>query len=112
MIVFDSLERSLHYVFVVGALACVSVAKHGDSEVTATLTRGGGLTGVAETIRIWSAEGRTESSFERSDKRGSRPVHLSRAKLDSTLSLLDSLAGAVPLIPPDTAVLRTISAVF
>src|SRR5512143_1349096 len=84
------------------SLSCVSAGAHPEPEVEATLTRGGGLGAVTQTVRVWRVGPQAEATFRRSDSRRQRTVRLSGATLVATLAELDSLVGAVPPAIPDT----------
>lgn len=74
----------------------------------ATLTRGGGLDGTAQTIRVWTNGSHAAASWQRSNAQGSRTVRLPSDTLDRILVQLDSLAGVVPAAVPDTGVMQRI----
>ncbi len=93
-----------------GVLACASAAPSLDADVEARLSRSGGLSGIGETIRLWSAGGEPHGSLVRSNESRSRRVRLPRKALDSSLLLLESLVSVLPPVPPDTGVLRSLCA--
>ena len=88
--------------------ACASAAPSRDADVEARLRRGGGLSGIGETIRLWSVDGEPHGTLVWSNQKRARNITLPRKTLDSSLVVLESLVGAVPTVPPDTAVLRPI----
>ena len=101
--------RKLDSLFLVlGLLACASASPRQDPDVEATLARSGGLSGISETIRIWSIEGEPHGTAQLSNESRSRTIRLPRRTLDSTLVMIESLAGVSPPIPPDTGLLRPI----
>jgi len=89
-----------------GVLACASAAPRPDADVEARLSRSGGLSGIRETIRLWSAGGQPHGTLAWSNETRPRNVRLSSGTLDSSLVMLESLVGVVPPVPPDTGVLR------
>ena len=90
------------------ALGCASASQPSDADGEATLTRGGGITGLSETIHIASDGGLATGTYSRSDGQEPRPLRLSGASLDSTLRTIHELAEAAPHIPADTG--RTVCA--
>jgi hypothetical protein len=87
-------------------LSCASTSVRPDPTVVAILTRSGGLSGVAETIRIWSTSGKPAATSELSNENRSRTIRLPRKTLDSSLVEIESFVGAPPQIPADTGRLR------
>jgi hypothetical protein len=105
------MTKLLYYgFFAIGVIGCASVSQGSGDDAIITLTRGGGLSGIAQTVRIWSSHGVSKSTLERSDKTGSLPVRLSQAALDSNFRVLDSLTQVAPDIPLDTGSIRHICA--
>jgi hypothetical protein len=90
------------------ALGCASASQPSDTDGEATLTRGGGITGLSETIHIASSGGLATGTYRRSDRQEPRPLGLSATSLDSTLLTIHGLAEAAPRIPADTG--RTVCA--
>jgi hypothetical protein len=90
------------------AVGCASAGSRPEADVEATLARGGGISGVTETIHVWSSGASAAGEWRRSDSRRSRAVHLSTAELSRLLADLDSLAGAIPPAAPDTGRFRII----
>ena len=72
------------------------------------MARGGGLSGIAETVHLWSIGASAAGEWRRSDSRRSHSVRLSSAALLRVLADLDSLAGAVPPAKVDTGSVRTL----
>jgi hypothetical protein len=66
------------------------------------LARGGGLSGIAETVHVWLIGASAAGEWHRSDSRRSHSVRLSTATLSRLLADLDSLAGAIPPAKADT----------
>jgi hypothetical protein len=89
-----------------GMLGCASAAPNPEPEVEARLSRSGGLSGIAETVRLWLGDGEPHATVQRSNEKRARNITLARKTLDSSLVVLESLVGVVPAIPPDTGVLR------
>ncbi len=89
-------------------LACASAPPRMDPDVEATLSRGGGLSGISETIRIWSISGEPHGTVQLSNERRSRTIPLPRQTLDSALVVIESLVSNSPTIPADTGLLRPI----
>jgi hypothetical protein len=87
-------------------LSCASASSHPDLPVEAILTRGGGLSGITETIRISSKSGQLSATSELSNENRSRTIRLPRKTLDSSLVVIESFVSARPRIPPDTGLLR------
>jgi hypothetical protein len=71
-------------------------------DIDATLSRGGGITGLSETVHVWSVGGEAQGIYARSDRSGSKSLQLPKPTLDSSLVVLESLIANVPRIPPDT----------
>ena len=90
----------------IGVIACASAAVVPQPELEATLSRGGGLHGIRETIRVWSANADPHASVQQSNEDRPRIVRLPKNTLDSVLVILDSAVHVVPAIPPDTGALR------
>jgi hypothetical protein len=86
-------------------LSCASASGRRDP-VEAILSRGGGITGRTETIRISSTGGEPSATSERSNENGSRAIRLPRKTLDSSLVVIESFVSAPPQIPPDTGLHR------
>jgi hypothetical protein len=88
-------------------LSCASASVRPDN-VEATLSRGGGLTGITETIRISSTNGEPSAASERSNENRSRAIRLPRKTLDSSLVEIESFVSAPPQIPADTGLHRPV----
>ena len=88
------------------ALGCASAGSRPDADVEATLARGGGLSGLTETVHIWSIGVQAAAEWRRSDSPRSRTVHLSTATLSNMLIGLDSLVEAIPPVVPDTGAVK------
>jgi hypothetical protein len=86
-------------------LSCASASVRPD-KVEATLIRGGGITGITETIRISSTNGEPSATSERSNENRSRTIRLPRKTLDSSLVDIESFVSAPPQIPADTGLHR------
>jgi hypothetical protein len=91
-----------------GVFACASASPSMYPDVDATLSRGGGLSGISETIRIWSISGEPHGTVQLSNERRARTIRLPRQTLDSTLVVIESLISVLPRIPADTGLLRPI----
>jgi len=87
-------------------LSCALASVRTAPEVEAILNRGGGLSGVSETIIISSTSGETAATSQLSNENRSRTIRLPRKTLDSSLVVIDSLVGAPPHVPADTGFLR------
>ena len=87
-------------------LSCASASARPNSTVEAILTRGGGLSGITETIRISSTGGEPAATSELSNENQSRTIRLPRKTLDSSLVVIESFVSAPPQIPADTGLLR------
>jgi hypothetical protein len=87
-------------------LSCASAPVRPDPTVEAILTRGGGLSGITETIRIWSTSGKPAATSKLSNENRSRTIRLPRKTLDSSLVEIQSFVSAPPQIPADTGRLR------
>lgn len=85
-----------------GATACASAGAGPTPDVEATLTRGGGLGGTAEIVRVWTTGSQGSATWHRSNARRAHVIHLPSNTLAQMLSQLDSLADAVPAAVPDT----------
>jgi hypothetical protein len=90
--------------------ACVHTIQNTHRDIDATLARGGGITGLSETVHIWSTSGESRAIYARSDRQGSLPVQLPEQTLDSSLTVIESLIRKVPRIPPDTLARRVVCA--
>ncbi len=90
------------------ALSCASVSPRPNSAVEAVLTRGGGLSGITETIRISSTGGEPVATSELSNENKLRTIRLPGKTLDSSLVVIESFVSAPPQIPADTGLLRPI----
>ena len=84
------------------ALGCASAGTPPAADVEATLARGGGLSGLTETVHVWLIGATAVAEWRRSDSRRSHAVHLSNATLSNILADLDSLAGGIPPAKVDT----------
>jgi hypothetical protein len=100
------LNECVFPIFSLSVAACASVTPRSDADVEARLSRSGGLSGIRETIRLWSASGQPHGTLAASNETRARNVRLPSKTLDSSLVMLESLVGAVPPVPPDTGVLR------
>ena len=89
-----------------GVLACASASARPEPDVETVISRSGGLSGMAQTIRLWSTSGQPHGTYKLSNESRSRTIRLSRKTLDSTLVVIESLVGVPPQIPPDTGLLR------
>ena len=78
------------------ALGCASAGARAEADLEASLTRGGGLSGVTETVHVWSINATATADLRRSNSRRTVAVHLSNATLLNILAELDSLAGSLP----------------
>jgi len=87
-------------------LSCASASVRPNSTVEAILTRGGGLSGITETIRISSTGAEPAATSELSNENQSRTIRLPRKTLDSSLVVIESFVSASPQIPADTGLLR------
>ena len=94
----------------VGLVACAAGMHSGYADAEATLTRGGGIAGLTETVRIWSDDSGTRAGYERTDRRGSEVVRLPARELHSTLVWLESIVNAAPPMPPDSGSVRPVCA--
>ena len=91
-------------------LSCASASVRPDPKVEAILTRGGGLSGITETIRISSTSGEPAATSELSNENRSRTIRLPRKTLDSSLVVIESFVSAPPKLPADTGLLRPLCA--
>ncbi|HUR00224.1 MAG TPA: hypothetical protein VM166_12280 [Gemmatimonadaceae bacterium] len=82
------------------AISCAPIARPVSRDLAATLTRGGGITGMSETVLLSSAAGRGEGSWQRSDRPQPSRIRLSNDEIFKTLRSLDSTAVALPPSPP------------
>jgi hypothetical protein len=89
-------------------LSCASISARPNSAVEAILTRGGGLSGITETIRISSTGSEPAATSELSNENKSRTIRLPRKTLDSSLVVIESFVSAPPQMPADTGLLRPI----
>jgi hypothetical protein len=87
-------------------LSCASAPVRPDPTVEATLSRGGGIAGITETIRISSTSGEPSATSERSNENRSRTIRLPRKTLDSSIVEIESFVNAPPQIPADTGLHR------
>src|SRR3954468_10134900 len=85
-----------------GVLGCAAAVQRPDGGIDATLTRGGGIAGLSETVHVWSVGDESQGIYARSDRAGSQPVQLPKQTLDSSLAVLESLIASVPRLPADT----------
>jgi hypothetical protein len=90
----------------IGVLSCAAATVRPDDRVEAILTRGGGLSGIAETIRISSTSSEPDATSQLSNEIRPRYIRLPSKTLDSSLAVIESLVGAPPHIPRDTGLLR------
>ena len=72
------------------------------------MSRGGGLSELARTVHLWRSGSKTAAEWRRSDVRRWRAVSLPYDSLSAILADLDSLAGAIPPVVPDTGSLGRI----
>jgi hypothetical protein len=93
-------------VLALSLLSCASASVETDPDVKAILTRGGGLDGITETIRISSTSGQRSASRELSNENRSRSIRLPRKTLDSSLVAIESFVSTPPRIPLDTGNVR------
>jgi len=87
-------------------LSCASTSVRPNPTVEAILTRGGGLSGITETIRISSTNGELAATSELSNENRSRTIRLPKQSLDSSLVVIESFVSAPPQIPVDTGLVR------
>jgi hypothetical protein len=87
-------------------LLCAPAAVRTEPRVEAILTRGGGLSGIAETIRNSSTSGEPAATRQLSNDGRPRTIRLPRKTLDSSLVVIESLVDAPPYIPADSGLLR------
>jgi hypothetical protein len=100
--------RQMKILVVLAALACASATPAEREDGEATLTRGGGITGLVESVHISSsAAGVAQGTYLRSDRQQARPLALPSKSLDSTLSIIENLTAHAPSPPRDT---RTVCA--
>ena len=97
----------LRHFGLIAVLGCASVTPAEREDGEATLTRGGGITGLVETIQISSIGGVTQGTYLRSDRQEARQLTLPPRSLDSTLSVIENLAAHAPRPPKDN---RTVCA--
>jgi hypothetical protein len=95
---------------ITGVLSCATASMRPDPGVEAVLTRDGGISGIAETIRISSTSAAPTATSQRSNENRTRTIHLPGKTLDSSLVVIESLVGAPPQIPADTGLLRYVCA--
>jgi hypothetical protein len=88
-----------------GVLSCAATVRP-ERGVEAILTRGGGLSGIAETIRISSTSGEQAATSQLSNEVRPRSIRLPRKTLDSSVVVIEALVGTPPYIPADTGLLR------
>jgi hypothetical protein len=70
------------------------------------MSRGGGLSGLAWTVHLWRSGSKAAAEWRRSDVRRWRAVRLPSDSLSAILAVLDSLAGDVPPVVPDTGTME------
>jgi hypothetical protein len=87
-------------------VGCASVGRGSPNDAVVTLSRDGGLSGIAHTVRISSSHGVFDSEVRRSNQAMPFSVRLSQAALGSTFRTIDSLMQVVPTIPVDTGSIR------
>jgi hypothetical protein len=100
------LSRTTGPVLVGLVLSCASASFPPAPTVEAVLTRGGGLSGISQTIHISSKRGEPAATSQLSNENRSRAIQLPRTTLDSSLMVIEALVSAPPQIPADTGVLR------
>lgn len=91
---------------VLGTIACAYVSTRSPADVEAILSRGGGLSGIVETVSISSTNGELRGIFKTNKESRARSIRLPRTTLDSTLVEIESLVTAPPQIPPETGGVR------
>jgi tetratricopeptide (TPR) repeat protein len=93
-------------------LGCAHLAQGASVNREATLSRGGGLAGISETITLSSIDGVGRGTWKRTigGRNEAGSIRLSNAELTRTLQDLDSIARALPASPPDTGTMRQICA--
>jgi hypothetical protein len=88
------------------SLGCVTARPRSKPDVEATMSRGGGLSALVWTVHLWRAGSRTAAEWQQSDVRRWQTVRLPSDSLSVILAALDSLAGDVPPIVPDTGTMQ------
>jgi len=98
--------RLLHFALI-AALGCASATRAEPEDGEATITRGGGIAGLVETIHISSVAGVVQGTYLRSDRQEARQLTLPPRSLDSTLAVIENLTAHAPSPPRDN---RTVCA--
>jgi hypothetical protein len=93
-------------VLVIALSGCTPARLRTEPPLTVTLARGGGLSGISETIHIWEAGSNPRANAQRSNEEKARIVQLPGKTLDSALVMLENFANAAPVIPSDTGSIR------
>jgi hypothetical protein len=106
----SSRDRGVVVSLFIGLLGCATAVQSVGGDIDATLSRGGGIAGLSETVHVWSISGESHGLYARSDRPGSRELQLQKSTLDSSLAVLGSLISHVPQIPPDTRAVRHVCA--
>jgi hypothetical protein len=70
------------------------------------MSRGSGLSGLFWTVHLWRSGSKSEAQWRRSDARRWRTVRLPSDSLTAILVDLDSLAGTIPPVAPDTGTME------
>jgi hypothetical protein len=91
---------ALKAVLALAGVACAPIARPVSQDLDATLTRGGGITGMSETVLLSSTAGRGQGTWQRSDRPQPSQIRLSNDQILETLRSLDSAAMALPPSPP------------
>jgi hypothetical protein len=99
--------KFLRQLALLGLVACASATPAEPEDGEATISRGGGITGLVETIHISSVGGIAQGTYLRSDRQDARPLTLPSRSLDSTLSVIEDLTTHAPSPPRDN---RTVCA--
>jgi hypothetical protein len=94
------MKVDLKSLLVLAVISCAPVARPATQDLDATLTRGGGITGMSEAVTLSSSAGRAQGSWQRSDRPQARQIRLSDDRILATLRSLDSTAMALPPSPP------------
>ena len=68
----------------------------------AILSRGGGITGMSETVTLWVEDGQAQGRWTRSDRAGPSEIRLPSAEILATLRDLESAASSQPKSPRKT----------
>jgi uncharacterized protein YceK len=87
---------------------CASLTKNTTPALEATLTRGGGLSGFAEVVRLWSTPNGATGEYHRTDQQHSRAIGGTPFLIGQMLRVIDSLAEAPPPQSLDTGGIRRV----